>query len=256
MTSVSAVIVTYERPDKCERALVSVLEQDPKPLEILVCDDGSADGTQERFRSWEARDNRVRYLRLEPNRGTPGPARNLGVAAALGDWVAFLDDDDAWLPGKLAAQLEWASDADVLGTNARTTTGELYFPQTAATWRPTRDELLHQNPVICSSALVRREVLVKAGGFPEARWLRGIEDYAAWLALADHGARLLVLGEPLVYYTSDSSERFSTDAVRVAAAGARLAWRRALTRPLDRSLLRAAANHTAGAAHTLTRRSV
>jgi glycosyltransferase involved in cell wall biosynthesis len=245
MASVTAVISTFERPDACERAVRSVLAQEPGPLEVLVCDDGSMDETAERFSD----DPRVRYVRVEPNRGTPAPARNAGVASARGEWVAFLDDDDEWLPGKLAAQLAHADQADVVATNAKTTEGELYFPSAPAVHRPARGELLAANPVIQSSAMVRRERLLAAGGFPEEPWLRGLEDYAAWLSLADTGARFVVLGDPLVRYTSHGESRFSGGApLRVELAAARLAWRRLRRSPRDGALLRAALNKTAAAA--------
>jgi hypothetical protein len=100
-----------------------------------------------------------------------------------------------------------------------------------------------------SSALARREPLLAAGGFAEQSWARGIEDYGAWLAMADRGARFLVLGEPWVRYTSHGDERFSGGApLRVDVAIARLAWLRAARRPRDRALLRAALGRTAAAA--------
>jgi glycosyltransferase involved in cell wall biosynthesis len=254
MTTVSAVIATYQRPDSCERALRSVLAQEPAPLEVLVCDDGSTDATPGRFRSWEARDPRVRYVRVEPNRGTPAPARNAGIAAARGDWLAFLDDDDEWLPGKLAAQLAHAAGADVIGTNAMTSAGRLYFPGAPELHRPDRAEILAANPIIQSSALVRREPLVAAGGYPTDPWLRAIEDYAAWLELADRGARFAVLGEPLVRYATPGEDSLSSEVLRVQIALARLAWRGARRRPRDGALRRAALNRTAGVLGALRRR--
>lgn len=244
MDSVSAVISTYQRPDACERALRSALAQDPAPLEVLVCDDGSTDETPERFRAWERRDERVRYIRVDPNRGTPAPARNRGIEAAWGEWVAFLDDDDEWLPGKLAAQLAVADGADVIATNA-STGGGVYFPDAAAQRRPDRREILAANPVIHSSAMVRRALLLGAGGFPEEPWLRGLEDYAAWLELTDAGARFVVLGDALVRYTTDGADRFSTASKRLDLAAARLGWRRFRARSSDTALLRAALNKTA-----------
>jgi glycosyltransferase involved in cell wall biosynthesis len=242
MPSVSAVISTFERPDACERAVRSVLAQDPAPIEVLVCDDGSRDDTASRFGSWG---EPVRYVRVEPNRGSPAAARNAGVRAAGGDWVAFLDDDDEWLPGKLAAQLAHADGADVIATNALTSGGGSYFPSAPDVHRPARAEILAANPVIQSSAMVRRSA---APFFPEERWLRGLEDYAAWLTLADAGARFVVLGEPLVRYTSHGDARFSGGGpLRVELAAARLAWRRLLADPRDRALLRAALGKTAAA---------
>lgn len=253
--NVSAIVSTFQRPDACERAVRSALEQDPSPLEVLVCDDGSADDTQRRFRDWEARDPRVRYIRVEPNRGTPSPARNAGARAARGDWLGFLDDDDEWLPGKLAAQLAHVDEADVIATNAQNTTGGVYFPDAPAIRRLSRSEILAANPVIQSSALVRRDALLDAGGFPEQPWLRALEDYAAWLAMADRGARFLVLGAPLVRYTTHGDARFSGGApLRVEVALARLAWQRALSHPRDAQLQRAALNRSAGVVLTAARR--
>src|SRR4051794_40802713 len=202
MPSVSAVISTFERPDACERAVRSVLAQEPAPLEVLVCDDGSGDEAAERLRALERSDPRIRYLRVEPNTGGPAAPRNLGVREARGEWVAFLDDDDEWLPGKLAAQLAHTGAADVIATNAVTSDGSLYFPDAPAERRPGRRELLGENAVIQSSAMVRRQALLDAGGYPEGRWLSGLEDHAAWAALSDAGARFLVLGQPFVRYTT------------------------------------------------------
>ncbi len=100
-TIVSVIIPTYNRKETLLRALRSVLHQTRPPEEIIVVDDGSTDGTgavvQQEFPS-------VRYLRQE-NRGISA-ARNRGIREASGEWVAFLDSDDEWLPRKLERQLE------------------------------------------------------------------------------------------------------------------------------------------------------
>lgn len=247
MVDVSVIITTYQRPEACERALISALTQEPGPLEVLVCDDGSTDDTPARLRQWETVDPRVRYLRVAPNRGTPGVARNLGIAEARGAWVAFLDDDDEWLPGKLGAQLDAAADQDVVATNAMTTDGRRYFPDAPEAWHPTRAHLLRDNPIIVSSVLARRDAVRDAGGFLTGRWARGVADYGMWLAMADAGARFVVLGEPLVRYESVGPTRMSASPFRQELSVARLAWRRAARSPTDRDVLRAALHWTAGA---------
>jgi glycosyltransferase involved in cell wall biosynthesis len=248
--AISVVISTYQRPEACERALRSALEQTASPLEVLVCDDGSTDETEARMRAWERRDERVRYLRIPHNSGTPAATRNLGIEHARADLVAFLDDDDEWLPDKLAAQLAafLAEPTDVIASNALRTDGSLYFADAPPLLRPTRAEMLAANPIITSSAVVRRSVV----GFPTARWMRGIEDYAAWLALADRGTRFIVLGEPLLRYQDSSSQRLSAARAHRELAVARLAWRRAARRPIESASVKAAARKTAGAIYVVS----
>lgn len=245
---ISVVISTYQRPDACERALRSVLDQTDPPLEVLVCDNGSTDGTEERIRAWERRDKRVRYLRTPRNSGTPGTTRNLGIEHARGEWIAFLDDDDEWLPGKLAAQRAalTTESADLIGTNALRSDGSVYFPDAPPTLRPTRADLLRADPIIVSSSLAPRDRLISAGGFQTSRRVRGIEDYAMWLELAGRGARLLILGEPLMRYEDASTDRMSVARVRTQMAVARLIWVHALRRPATFAGLRVALRHSAG----------
>lgn len=101
---VSVVLRTYERPGLVERAIESVLDQTYEQFELIVIDDHSEDETQEIVRGYEEQDDRVRYIRNEENRGH---VRTLNIACreAEGEYVAFLDDDDVWLPEKLEAQV-------------------------------------------------------------------------------------------------------------------------------------------------------
>ena len=96
---ISVVIPTYNRADSLPRALSSVQSQTLPAEEVIVVDDGSRDGTESLIREHYPR---VRYLRQR--NGGVSRARNLGIAAARGEWIALLDSDDAWLPTKLAAQ--------------------------------------------------------------------------------------------------------------------------------------------------------
>jgi len=98
--SISVVIPTHDRAGLLPRALESVLAQTLLPLEIIVVDDGSRDPTRQLM---EQRFPRVRYL-YQANRGVSS-ARNRGIEAARGDWIALLDSDDEWLPNKLKLQM-------------------------------------------------------------------------------------------------------------------------------------------------------
>lgn len=97
---VSVVIPTYNRAATLPRAVESALRQSRPPYEVLVIDDGSTDETAEIIRNYGSP---VRHV-LQENAGASS-ARNRGIAEATGEWVAFLDSDDEWLPNKLADQL-------------------------------------------------------------------------------------------------------------------------------------------------------
>ena len=243
---ITAVVTTHNRCEHAVRAVRSVLEQEPQVVEVFVCDDGSTDHTGYRFEKWARDEPRLRYHRFDPPRGGPGPGRNLAIEGATGDWIAFLDDDDEWLPGKIAAQATYLHDTghDLVATNAIRTSGSLYFPELEVAFEPTRRELLHVNPVIISSAVVRRSLLQMIGGFADFAWLRrGPLDYDTWLRLSDAGARLLVLPDPLVRYDDPADDRLSSSALRIQRDLMRIAWRRWLARPYDPLLAEAALRH-------------
>ena len=101
--TVSVIVPTYNRAHLIARALESVCSQTFTDWECLVVDDASTDNTDEVVRSFG--DPRVQYLRHETNR-RGGAARNTGIAAARGEFLAFLDSDDEWVPAKLERQLE------------------------------------------------------------------------------------------------------------------------------------------------------
>lgn len=244
---VSVVIATHNRQADCVRAVTSALSQHPPVREVIVCDDGSRDATPERLTAWAADEPRLRYLRRTRSAGGPGPARNMGISAARGCWLAFLDDDDEWLPGKLAAQRPWCEGAraDVVATNALRTSGAAYFPELDAPWMPSRFDVLHNNPLILSSVLVRRDLVCATTGFPTARGLGGVEDYLLWMKLSDLGARFVVLPDPLVRYEdATDSGRMSERAVHLQNAIVRTSWRRWAKHPREALLLRAAVNHS------------
>jgi GT2 family glycosyltransferase len=131
-TDVSVVIPTFNRAKWIPETVRSVAAQWPAPLEIIVVDDGSTDGTEQICRDLPG----VRYLR-QSNRGVSA-ARNYGAAQARGEWLAFVDSDDLWRPGKLAVQLAalaqaadagWSiTDLDVIGLDGALVPGRQGFP--------------------------------------------------------------------------------------------------------------------------------
>lgn len=99
---ISVIIPTYNRQKLVQRAIESVLDQSVVPYEIIVVDDGSTDNTKKEIIKYGSK---IRYIYQE-NSGKPGAARNLGLKYVQGNWIAFLDSDDVWLPDKLNLQLK------------------------------------------------------------------------------------------------------------------------------------------------------
>jgi teichuronic acid biosynthesis glycosyltransferase TuaG len=203
--SVSVIIPTWNRARTLVAAVESALAQTLPPLEVLVCDDGSADNSQALI---EAMGNsRVKWI-AGARAGRPALPRNRGIALARGEWLAFLDSDDTWLPQKLAKQAEVLQASGHLAacTNAwRVMPGGMRAREllTGASRTLDFDALIHDNKVICSSALVHRSLFVRARGFPENSSLKAIEDYALWLRIACL-TTFDYIAEPLVDYTDDA----------------------------------------------------
>lgn len=101
--TVSVIIPTYNRAHLVSRAVRSVLNQTYQDFELVVVDDASTDNTEEVVKGFN--DDRIRYFRHSENKG-PAAARNTGIEAAKGAFIAFLDDDDEWLPHHLALTVE------------------------------------------------------------------------------------------------------------------------------------------------------
>ncbi|MGX6600523.1 glycosyltransferase family 2 protein [Micromonosporaceae bacterium Da 78-11] len=108
LPEVSVVIPTCDRPELAARAVASALAQTHRDLEVIVVVDGPDEATAETLAA--IGDERLRVIVL-PARGKAPNARNVGAGAARGRWTAFLDDDDEWLPDKLAVQLKLAAGA-------------------------------------------------------------------------------------------------------------------------------------------------
>ncbi len=188
-TRVSVIIPTYNRVPYLGDAIRSVLAQPAEGVEIIVVDDGSTDGTEELVQGFDAG---VIYLRV-PHRGQPAATRNRGLQAARGDFIALLDSDDLFLPGKLAAQCAaLAAHADVAFVYSN---GYFFRDDPAAPISRVLDglptpsgdgvaDLLRGDFLVPAVTLIRRGCLDAVGAFDEALTLRGVEDYDLWLRLA------------------------------------------------------------------------
>jgi hypothetical protein len=124
----TVLVAAWNAAGTIERALDSVLDEREIPLECIVVDDGSTDGTPELVEAVAARDRRVVLVRLPVNEGVSA-ARNRGLAVARGDWLTFLDADDRLLPGAIAALMRPTTDPDV-----RAVIGQRIWTDGERTW--------------------------------------------------------------------------------------------------------------------------
>lgn len=203
--SVSAVLPAFNNADTIAEALESVAAQTVPACEVIVVDDGSSDDTATVAGACIARLRLPGRVLRQENAG-PAAARNRGVEAARGDWIAFLDADDMWFGWRLGLQMEMASRHAEIGCwcgqsvrwTERDSTGEPARPSGNCRFREiTTDDLLVNNEVATSTVLVSRKRLDEAGGFDPS--FRGPEDFDLWLRLAAV-ARIAMVEAPLARY--------------------------------------------------------
>jgi glycosyltransferase involved in cell wall biosynthesis len=198
---VSVIIPTYNRASLLERSIRSVLSQTFQNYEIIVVDDASVDNTDEVVSTFG--DPRIRYLKHETNRGGSA-ARNTGIKAAKGKFIAFQDSDDEWLPDKLEKQVKilvhsppivgvvytgfWRIQGDrkeyIPGPEIQVKEGNIYR------------ELLRENFVTTQAVLVKKACLAKVGQFDET--LPRLQDWELFLRIAKH-FEFRYVPEPLVH---------------------------------------------------------
>jgi glycosyltransferase involved in cell wall biosynthesis len=182
MSRISVIIPTYNRADRVIEAVRCVLDQTFEPFEVIVIDDGSTDDTEQALASVR---ERIRYIKT-PNRGVSA-ARNRGILEATGEWIAFLDSDDAWHPEKLEKQMACARRTkaaicfclSVDESGASLDGLDVIDPSLAGLPEksyPAGDCLFfkHSHHPFLQSMLVRKEAVMKSGLFDET--LRVAED--------------------------------------------------------------------------------
>ena len=210
----SVVIPTYRRLGLLPDALRSLATQTMRDFEVLVVDDDPAQSAKELVEGFT--ELSVRYLPNDNARGGSG-ARNTGAFAATGEWVAFLDDDDIWLPHKLAAVKTLITESADPQLALVYSGHEKYdFERRAviSTYEPkvrgqALKQLLYKNYVGgMSVAVVRRDLLVRLGGL-DARFL-ALQDMELYVRLAQNGA-IDFVDDSLVRIRSSSRERITLD---------------------------------------------
>ncbi|MFN2169240.1 MAG: glycosyltransferase, partial [Anaerolineae bacterium] len=232
MARISVVTPCYDAERFIGQAIQSVLDQTYQDFEIIIVDDGSTDGSRRVIQGFV--DPRIRLLSQE-NSG-PAMARNTGVRAAAGEFVAFLDADDLALPHRFASQLAILEADPLLSVVG---SGYLWIDETGAqlpwphhSWQHAPDlndisSWLVDCPFVPSATMLRRQAWEDIGGFDEE--LVGPEDWNFWLRLVVTGHRMTWQQEVVCLYRRSASS-LSENADRMSVNSPE-ALRRVLVRP-------------------------
>jgi glycosyltransferase involved in cell wall biosynthesis len=202
---------TYNRAHLLRRAIQSILRQTYQNFELIVVDDYSSDNTEEVVKSFC--DERIRYVWNEEHMGAPF-SRNVGIKVARGEYIAFQDSDDIWLPKKLAKQMNvFKNSPRELGVvyTSFWSVGwgkKVYVPQSK--YRRSEGDiheiLLEANFIGTPAAMVKKECFEKAGMFDET--LPRLQEWDLWIRISRY-YRFKHIDEPLVicYLQPDSISR-------------------------------------------------
>ncbi|MEN6553319.1 MAG: glycosyltransferase [Methanobacterium sp.] len=205
---VSVIIPTYNRAHLIPRAIKSVLNQTYHDIEIIIVDDSSTDNTEEIIKSFK--DVNLKYIRHDINKGASA-ARNTGIKASKGEYIAFQDSDDEWFPDKLEQQMEVF--ADVYPEVGVVYSGfyrieadkKIYLPSDRLPQKEgnIHNELLKGNFVGTPTVLMKKECFKNKRYFDEN--LPALEDWELWIELSKYYT-FKYINKPLLYsYSTPNS---------------------------------------------------
>ena len=221
---VSIVMPAYNAQDFIAESIDSVKAQTYANWELIIINDGSTDATGKIAEWHQSQDNRVKVIH-QANKKL-GAARNAGIKKATGDWIAFLDADDIWLPGKLEQQLHLAADKPDVGLIF--TDGVIFYSNTEiiapygtvyGTFTGTEMYKLQYtgNYIPVLSVLIKREHIETLGWQDESPYLYGCEDWDYWLRLCLKNVTFYGMQEKLFRYRRHSANMSNNDSLMRSA---------------------------------------
>ncbi len=209
---VSVVIPTHDRCDLLPRAIKSVQSQTFQDFEIIIVSDGSTDGTDELMKKLSEEDSRINYISYHPGHNG-NYARNTGIKAAKGEYIAFLDDDDEWMPSKLEKQLRLFRSNEKMAL-AYTGVSVIYVNEKINySFLPKNEGNLSRTILLgncigsTSTVMVRKSVFEKSGGFDSD--LAALQDFDLWIRICQQGEVGAVSEELINYYNYRGSKQVS-----------------------------------------------
>jgi len=211
--NISVVIPTHKRPALLKRAIESVLNQTVLPFEILIVDDIGSDDSKEVVKSFNQ--GFLRYIHNEDGQGASS-SRNLGAQLAEGEFIAFLDDDDEWLPSKIEKQLNLIKknslDACFSQIQVRYENTDITYTTKSKKDKNYATDILMENFIGATiSSIISKKAFLDVGGFDinyDAR-----EEYDLWIKLITNNYSFDIIEEPLAvsYRSLESRQRISSN---------------------------------------------
>jgi len=218
----SIIMPAFNSARTIARAIASVQNQGFQNWELIIVNDGSTDSTNEIVSRFSETDPRIRQL-FQRNK-KQAAARNFGISESTGKWIAFLDSDDEWLPGKLSMQLKVIEDDDCLDVIYSDGYTQFEDRKNLTNYHyevlkgkhvgiQMYSKLMIGNPIPMPSAIVKRQFVDLVGKQDESYEAVGCEDHDLWLRLTTAGARFYGAKEKLfIYHVREDST--SSDALR------------------------------------------
>lgn len=221
MRRISVIVPTHNRADLLPVAITSIQNQTYPVSEIIIVSDGSTDDTDEVVRKMQQKDERIQLISYYPGRNG-NYARNQGLAVATGEYIAFLDDDDEWLPVKTELQMkvfEKNPEAGLVyaGQNCIFKDEKIVY-QTKPYWKGDLSEriFLHNDIGTPSQVIVKASVLKAAGNFDLN--LGALQDYDLWIRCCQHTQVDFVYEPCINYYNSIGQNQVSANSEKFVAA--------------------------------------
>ena len=205
---VSVVIGSFNCEKFIRQTIQSVIDQTFQDWELIIVDDCSTDNTCQEI--GRIKDNRIRLIRLCSNSGLPAAPRNVAIKNARGEYIAFLDHDDLWLPEKLEKQvdfLEENNDVFMVYTKCIVQKDGKQLkvnPRKAKSGRIFKDLFLHFNFIDGMTVVIRNNKEKNKYFFDEDKELAAAEDYALWMSIALK-EKVSCIDEPLAIYRIHSA---------------------------------------------------
>jgi len=206
---VSVIMAAFNVGDSSilELAIKSIMGQDMADWELLICDDGSTDGTYERLLMWERKDKRIRVLKNVCNQKA-AKARNRCLMEALGEYVAIMDADDSCSTNRLRIQVGFLaahqefSFVGIRGERFRKEPGDMDKPFWFCHF-PRKKDFLMTLPFVHGSLMFRRQALLDVGGYDETCHVERNEDYDMLLRMYAKGMRGANTADAVYYIRED-----------------------------------------------------